>query len=170
MVRRLGFFVQLYFGIPLNWNLPPPPPPSGDSDRLVCLEDGLWSFPEAYCKIECPEVPNISNAKLLTASCLASGHDVGSVCRYKCNPGFYVMGSLKRKTPRWVFWDCGHLSGERIQLLIQKYMYAEIVHGRANKRWRFSWLTLTFFLCTRAQKNCKNNGLYSHGEGCVMPL
>nr|XP_046265023.1 pappalysin-2 [Scatophagus argus] len=75
----------------------------GDSDRLVCLEDGLWSFPEAYCKIECPEVPNIPNAKLLTADCLASGHDVGSVCRYKCNPGFYVTGSLKKKTPRKYF-------------------------------------------------------------------
>uniref|UniRef100_A0A3B4FZG4 Pappalysin 2 n=1 Tax=Pundamilia nyererei TaxID=303518 RepID=A0A3B4FZG4_9CICH len=65
-----------------------------DSDRLVCLEDGLWSLPEAYCKIECPEVPSISDAKLLTADCLASGHDVGSVCRYKCNPGFYVLGKM----------------------------------------------------------------------------
>uniref|UniRef100_A0A3Q0QS71 Pappalysin 2 n=1 Tax=Amphilophus citrinellus TaxID=61819 RepID=A0A3Q0QS71_AMPCI len=59
-------------------------------NSLVCLEDGLWSFPEAYCKIECPEVPNVSDAKLLTADCLASGHDVGTICRYKCNPGFYV--------------------------------------------------------------------------------
>ncbi|KAM7378792.1 hypothetical protein PAMP_004390 [Pampus punctatissimus] len=75
----------------------------GDSDRLVCLEDGLWSFPEAYCKIECPEVLNIPTAKLLTADCLASGHDVGSVCRYKCNTGFYVIGSLKKKTPRKYF-------------------------------------------------------------------
>ncbi|AWP04621.1 putative pappalysin-2 isoform 2 [Scophthalmus maximus] len=75
----------------------------GDSDRLVCLEDGLWSFPEAYCKIECPEVPNITDAKLLTADCLASGHDVGSVCRYKCSPGFYVTGSLTKKTPRKYF-------------------------------------------------------------------
>ncbi|KAM7401317.1 hypothetical protein PAMA_005486 [Pampus argenteus] len=75
----------------------------GDSDRLVCLEDGLWSFPEAYCKIECPEVLNIPTAKLLTADCLASGHDVGSVCRYKCNPGFYVIGSLKKKTRRKYF-------------------------------------------------------------------
>ncbi|KAF0047401.1 hypothetical protein F2P81_001034 [Scophthalmus maximus] len=74
-----------------------------DSDRLVCLEDGLWSFPEAYCKIECPEVPNITDAKLLTADCLASGHDVGSVCRYKCSPGFYVTGSLTKKTPRKYF-------------------------------------------------------------------
>nr|XP_020469038.1 pappalysin-2 isoform X1 [Monopterus albus] len=75
----------------------------GDSDRLVCLEDGLWSFPEAYCKIECPEVPNIFNAKLLTADCLASGHDVGAVCRYSCDQGFYVIGSLKQKTPRKYF-------------------------------------------------------------------
>ncbi|KAM8728606.1 pappalysin-2 [Acanthopagrus schlegelii] len=75
----------------------------GDSDRLVCLEDGLWSFPEAYCKIECPEVPNIPDAKLLTADCLASGHDIGSVCRYKCNPGFYVTGGLKKKTQRKYF-------------------------------------------------------------------
>ncbi|KAF3698917.1 Pappalysin-2 [Channa argus] len=75
----------------------------GDSDRLVCLEDGLWSFPEAYCKIECPEVPTIPDAKLLTADCLSSGHDVGSVCRYKCNPGFYVKGSLQKKTPRKYF-------------------------------------------------------------------
>ncbi|CAJ1071461.1 pappalysin-2 [Xyrichtys novacula] len=79
----------------------------GDSDRLVCLEDGLWSFPEAYCKIECPEAPNIPNAKLLSTDCLASGHDVGSVCRYKCNPGFYVTGSLKKKTPKKYFkLDC----------------------------------------------------------------
>ncbi|KAM6989526.1 LOW QUALITY PROTEIN: pappalysin-2 [Tautogolabrus adspersus] len=79
----------------------------GDSDRLVCLEDGLWSFPEAYCKIECSEAPNIPNAKLLSANCLASGHDVGSVCRYKCNPGFYVTGSIKKKTLRKYFkLDC----------------------------------------------------------------
>ncbi|KAA8586684.1 hypothetical protein FQN60_016386 [Etheostoma spectabile] len=83
----------------------------GDSDRLVCLEDGLWSFPEAYCKIECPEVPNIPDAKLLTADCLASGHDVGSACRYKCNPGFYVIGSLKKKTQRRKYFKLECLEG-----------------------------------------------------------
>ncbi|XP_031143549.1 pappalysin-2 [Sander lucioperca] len=83
----------------------------GDSDRLVCLEDGLWSFPEAYCKIECPEVPNIPDAKLLTADCLASGHDVGSACRYKCNPGFYVSGSLKKKTQRRKYFKLECLEG-----------------------------------------------------------
>lgn len=73
---------------------------SGNSDRLVCLEDGLWSFPEAYCKIECPQAPSIASARLLTADCLSSGHDVGAVCRYRCSPGFYVTGSLQNKTPR----------------------------------------------------------------------
>ncbi|XP_034038636.1 pappalysin-2 [Thalassophryne amazonica] len=75
----------------------------GDSDRLVCLEDGLWSFPEAYCKIECAEAATLPDAKLLTAECLTSGHNIGSVCRYKCNPGFYVIGSLKKKTARKYF-------------------------------------------------------------------
>ncbi|KAM8849560.1 pappalysin-2 [Spinachia spinachia] len=91
------------FGKQCSFTCGPPAILQGDSDRLVCLEDGLWDFPEAYCKIECPEVPNIADAKLLMASCLASGHDVGSVCRYKCNPGFYVVGSLKAKIPRKYF-------------------------------------------------------------------
>lgn len=101
-VRSTCLLCPNIFWHPVELKSSPSLPPlcSGDSDRLVCLEDGLWSFPEAYCKIECPEVPNIPNAKLLTADCLASGHDVGSVCRYKCKTGFYVTGSLKRKTPR----------------------------------------------------------------------
>lgn len=74
--------------------------PSGDRDHLVCLEDGLWSFPEAYCKIECPGVPTVANARLLTPDCAASGHDVGAMCRYKCSTGYYVAGSLKKKTPK----------------------------------------------------------------------
>uniref|UniRef100_H3C6N9 Pappalysin 2 n=1 Tax=Tetraodon nigroviridis TaxID=99883 RepID=H3C6N9_TETNG len=88
------------FGKQCSFTCRPPAILQGDSDRLVCLEDGLWSFPEAYCKIECAEVPSIPSARLLTADCLTSGHDIGSVCRYKCNPGFYVTGSLKNKTPR----------------------------------------------------------------------
>uniref|UniRef100_A0A4W6BSM2 Pappalysin 2 n=1 Tax=Lates calcarifer TaxID=8187 RepID=A0A4W6BSM2_LATCA len=69
-------------------------------------KDGLWSFPEAYCKIECPEVPNIPNARLLTADCLASGHDVGSVCRYKCNPGFYMYSFALGVTRKYLKLEC----------------------------------------------------------------
>lgn len=100
--RFPGLRCSLISTLLLNWRLHPIHrcSPAGDSDRLVCLEDGLWSFPEAYCKIECAEVPNVPNAKLLTADCAASGHDVGTVCRYKCSTGFYVAGSLKRKTPK----------------------------------------------------------------------
>uniref|UniRef100_A0A8C2AQ58 Pappalysin 2 n=1 Tax=Cyprinus carpio TaxID=7962 RepID=A0A8C2AQ58_CYPCA len=74
----------------------------GESDKLVCLEDGLWSYPEAYCKIECPDPPSILNATLLVPQCLGGGHDVGTVCRYKCNPGYYVTGTLNKK-PRKKF-------------------------------------------------------------------
>uniref|UniRef100_A0A8C9Z982 Pappalysin 2 n=1 Tax=Sander lucioperca TaxID=283035 RepID=A0A8C9Z982_SANLU len=80
------------------------------NDRLVCLEDGLWSFPEAYCKIECPEVPNIPDAKLLTADCLASGHDVGSACRYKCNPGFYYFKLECLEGGQWEETNCESIS------------------------------------------------------------
>uniref|UniRef100_A0A672KPR9 Pappalysin 2 n=1 Tax=Sinocyclocheilus grahami TaxID=75366 RepID=A0A672KPR9_SINGR len=74
----------------------------GESDTLVCLEDGLWSYPEAYCKIECPDPPSVPNATLLVPQCHGGGHDVGTVCRYKCNPGYYVTGTLNKK-PRKKF-------------------------------------------------------------------
>lgn len=70
---------------------------SGDSDTVVCLEDGLWSYPEAYCKTECPDPPAVPSAKLLVPECDGTRHDVGTVCRYKCNPGYYVADSLNKK-------------------------------------------------------------------------
>ncbi|XP_067108655.1 pappalysin-2 [Osmerus mordax] len=86
------------FGKQCSFSCGPPAILQGDSDRLVCLEDGLWSFPEAYCKIECPEAPMMPNARLLVPHCQATGHDMGTVCRYKCNPGYYVKGSLNKVT------------------------------------------------------------------------
>ncbi|KAL0966049.1 hypothetical protein UPYG_G00290160 [Umbra pygmaea] len=88
------------FGKQCSFTCNPPAILQGDSDRLVCLEDGLWSFPEAYCKIECPEPPVVPNAELLVPLCAGTGHDVGTVCRYKCNPGYYVKGSQKGKSKR----------------------------------------------------------------------
>uniref|UniRef100_A0A671Q4N9 Pappalysin-2-like n=1 Tax=Sinocyclocheilus anshuiensis TaxID=1608454 RepID=A0A671Q4N9_9TELE len=69
----------------------------GESDTLVCLEDGLWSYPEAYCKIECPDPPSVPNATRLVPQCHGGGHDVGTVCCYKCNLGYYVTGTLNKK-------------------------------------------------------------------------
>ncbi|KAM6128656.1 pappalysin-2 [Phoenicopterus ruber ruber] len=62
----------------------------GTNQWLTCLEDGLWSLPEAYCKLECDAPPAVANAKLLVPRCLQGNHDVGSVCRYKCKPGYHV--------------------------------------------------------------------------------
>lgn len=69
----------------------------GTNQWLTCLEDGLWSLPEAYCKLECDSPPAVANAKLLVPRCLQGNHDVGSVCRYKCKPGYHVAESTADK-------------------------------------------------------------------------
>uniref|UniRef100_A0A4W5L620 Pappalysin 2 n=1 Tax=Hucho hucho TaxID=62062 RepID=A0A4W5L620_9TELE len=94
------------FGKQCSFTCNPPAMLQGDSDRLVCLDDGLWSFPEAYCKIECPEPPTVPNAKLLVPQCNGTGHDVGTVCRYKCNPGYYVTASLNTKSRKFLKVEC----------------------------------------------------------------
>ncbi|XP_028936958.1 pappalysin-2 [Ornithorhynchus anatinus] len=68
----------------------PPAKLQGMNQWLICLEDGLWSLPEAYCKLECDAPPAIPNASLLVPRCLQGNHDVGSVCRYRCKPGYHV--------------------------------------------------------------------------------
>ncbi|XP_060252614.1 pappalysin-2 [Ovis aries] len=75
----------------------PPAKLQGLSPWLTCLEDGLWSLPEAYCKLECDAPPVIPNANLLQPRCLQGNHDVGSTCRYECKPGYYVLGSTENK-------------------------------------------------------------------------
>ncbi|XP_009891246.1 PREDICTED: pappalysin-2 [Charadrius vociferus] len=69
----------------------------GTNQWLTCLEDGLWSLPEAYCKLECDAPPAVANAKLLVPRCLQGNHDVGSVCRYKCKPGYHVAENAAGK-------------------------------------------------------------------------
>ncbi|XP_077619445.1 pappalysin-2 isoform X1 [Crocuta crocuta] len=75
----------------------PPAKLQGRNPWLTCLEDGLWSLPEAYCKLECDAPPVIPNASLLLPQCLQGGHDVGSVCRYECKPGYYAEPSAEGK-------------------------------------------------------------------------
>ncbi|NWR75501.1 PAPP2 protein, partial [Centropus unirufus] len=69
----------------------------GTNQWLTCMEDGLWSLPEAYCKLECDAPPPVANAKLLVPRCLQGNHDVGSVCRYKCKPGYHVAENIAGK-------------------------------------------------------------------------
>ncbi|XP_030920004.1 pappalysin-2 [Geospiza fortis] len=75
----------------------PPAKLQGTNQWLTCLEDGLWSLPEAFCKLECEAPPAVANAKLLVPRCLQGSHDVGSVCRYKCKPGYHVAESTADK-------------------------------------------------------------------------
>ncbi|XP_045403248.1 pappalysin-2 isoform X1 [Lemur catta] len=75
----------------------PPAKLQGLSPWLTCLEDGLWSLPEVYCKLECGVPPIIPNANLLLPHCLRGNHDVGTVCRYECKPGYYMVESAESK-------------------------------------------------------------------------
>ncbi|XP_032016801.1 pappalysin-2 [Hylobates moloch] len=75
----------------------PPAKLQGLSPWLTCLEDGLWSLPEVYCKLECDAPPVILNANLLLPHCLQDNHDVGTICKYECKPGYYVAESAEGK-------------------------------------------------------------------------
>ncbi|XP_063284309.1 pappalysin-2 [Pelobates fuscus] len=78
----------------------PPAKFQGMNEMVTCLWDGLWSLPEGYCKLECDAPTGITHAKLLTPRCLLGNHDVGSVCRYRCKPGYYVAETSERRTRR----------------------------------------------------------------------
>ncbi|OBS81988.1 hypothetical protein A6R68_24022, partial [Neotoma lepida] len=67
---------------------------------LTCMEDGLWSFPEALCELMCLAPPPVPNADLQTARCRENKHKVGSFCKYKCKPGYHVPGSSKKSKKR----------------------------------------------------------------------
>ncbi|XP_009992981.1 PREDICTED: pappalysin-2 [Chaetura pelagica] len=100
-----------------SFSCTPPAKLQGTNQWLTCLEDGLWSLPEAYCKLECDTPPPVANAKLLVPRCLQGNHDVGSVCRYRCKPGYHVAENAAGK-PRKKFlkvqclesgqWEEGH--------------------------------------------------------------
>uniref|UniRef100_A0A3Q1B8F0 Pappalysin-1 n=1 Tax=Amphiprion ocellaris TaxID=80972 RepID=A0A3Q1B8F0_AMPOC len=69
----------------------------GTNNTLTCLEDGLWSFPEALCELRCPAPPPVPNAVLQTKRCNETGLKVGTLCKYKCKPGYHVTNKPKRR-------------------------------------------------------------------------
>ncbi|KAK2816134.1 hypothetical protein Q7C36_022405 [Tachysurus vachellii] len=69
----------------------------GTNNTLTCMEDGLWSFPEALCELRCPAPPIIPNAVLQTKRCNETGLKVGSLCKYKCKPGYHATNKPKRR-------------------------------------------------------------------------
>ncbi|XP_072487848.1 pappalysin-1 isoform X2 [Notamacropus eugenii] len=72
----------------------------GNNSFLTCMEDGLWSFPEALCELMCLAPPIMPNADLQTARCREDKHKVGSFCKYKCKPGYHVPGSSRKSKKR----------------------------------------------------------------------
>ncbi|XP_030647527.1 pregnancy-associated plasma protein A, pappalysin 1b [Chanos chanos] len=69
----------------------------GTNNVLTCMEDGMWSFPEALCELRCPAPPPVPNAVLQTKRCNTTGLKVGSFCKYKCKPGYHVANADKLK-------------------------------------------------------------------------
>eukprot|EP00079_Xenopus_tropicalis_P008425 XP_002931515.3 PREDICTED: pappalysin-2 [Xenopus tropicalis] len=78
----------------------PPAKFQGISHWVTCMWDGLWSLPNGYCKLECEAPEVIPHSRLLTSRCLHGNHDVGSVCRYRCKPGYHVAEHTERRTRR----------------------------------------------------------------------
>ncbi|XP_064420709.1 pappalysin-1 [Latimeria chalumnae] len=78
----------------------PPAQMKGTINILTCMEDGLWSFPEALCELTCLAPPPVPNAVLQTHHCSANRHKVGSFCKYKCKPGYQVHGFPKTTRKR----------------------------------------------------------------------
>ncbi|RXM99091.1 Pappalysin-1 [Acipenser ruthenus] len=72
----------------------------GTNNTLACMEDALWSFPEALCELMCLAPPPVPNAILQTSRCRANGHKVGSFCKYKCKPGYHIPGLSKTAIKR----------------------------------------------------------------------
>ncbi|KAM4642162.1 pappalysin-2 [Discoglossus pictus] len=83
-----------------SFHCQPPAKFQGQSRCVSCMSDGYWSLPEGYCKLECEAPTPIAHAKLLTPLCLLGNHDVGSICRYRCKPGYHVAGILDKRPRR----------------------------------------------------------------------
>ncbi|XP_053137769.1 pappalysin-1 [Hemicordylus capensis] len=88
------------FGKRCSFSCKPPALLKGNNSSLTCMEDGLWSFPEALCELMCRAPPLVPNADLQTARCREEKHKVGSFCKYKCRPGYHVPGSSRKARKR----------------------------------------------------------------------
>ncbi|XP_063051363.1 pregnancy-associated plasma protein A, pappalysin 1b [Engraulis encrasicolus] len=83
------------YGSRCSFQCRPPAQLIGTNNVLTCLEDGMWSFPEALCELRCPAPPPVPHAVLQSKRCNATGLKVGSFCKYKCLPGYHVPNTSK---------------------------------------------------------------------------
>ncbi|NXO38739.1 PAPP1 protein, partial [Locustella ochotensis] len=88
------------FGKKCSFTCRPPALLKGNNSNLTCMEDGLWSFPEALCELMCRAPSVVPNADLQTSRCREDKHKVGSFCKYKCKPGYHVPGSSRKSRKR----------------------------------------------------------------------
>ncbi|XP_040178685.1 pappalysin-1 [Rana temporaria] len=74
----------------------------GINNVLTCMEDGLWSFPEAICELSCKAPPPLPTADLQTSRCKSDKNKVGTTCKYKCKEGHHVP-DISRKIRKKAF-------------------------------------------------------------------
>eukprot|EP00062_Callorhinchus_milii_P011402 gi/632957379/ref/XP_007894444.1/ PREDICTED: pappalysin-1 [Callorhinchus milii] len=84
------------FGKKCTFQCRPPAQLKGTNKSLTCLDDGLWSFPEALCELMCLAPSAVPNAIFQSSHCQQERHKVGSSCKYKCKPGYHVPNPLKK--------------------------------------------------------------------------
>ncbi|KAI0218078.1 hypothetical protein LSAT2_030188 [Lamellibrachia satsuma] len=99
----------------------------GSDNVIECQPDGAWSSPHSFCQVVCPRSPRVKNATLVGRQCRVGRLDVGTKCRFRCNPGFHVVGeSIKRRLFRQICTDDGAWTGvgcERVECVAPPVVY-----------------------------------------------
>ncbi|XP_038064030.1 pappalysin-1-like [Patiria miniata] len=84
----------------------PPAKMQGTVQTLTCMADGLYSLPEAFCQLQC-DVPYVPNAMLMSQQCQTGSHNIGTVCKFRCDVGYHVPGQAsKRRKPQKLRYKC----------------------------------------------------------------
>ncbi|XP_061437406.1 pappalysin-1-like, partial [Lethenteron reissneri] len=143
------------------------------SAELRCQEDGLWSLPEAYCQLTCRAPPPMANAVARTDRCKHDGQEVGSSCKYRCEPGHHVP-LTSRKGFKVRCTDSGHWE-EGGCVPVQCPPLPPVLHGSytCTQRWQLGSRCWVNCSTASASKNhtvirCSKNGRWS-GELQLCP-
>uniref|UniRef100_A0A8D2LSN0 Pappalysin-1 n=1 Tax=Varanus komodoensis TaxID=61221 RepID=A0A8D2LSN0_VARKO len=150
------------FGKRCSFTCKPPAQLKGSNNNLECLEDGLWSFPEALCELMCQAPPEVPNAELQTARCREAKHKVGSFCKYKCKPGYYIPGASRKARKRAFKMQCAKdgtwLGGACIPVTCEPP--PSKFHGLYQ-------CTNDFQFNSECRINCEEDDAQSHGNNVI---
>ncbi|XP_022085118.1 pappalysin-1-like [Acanthaster planci] len=95
------------FGRQCKLKCTPPAKLQGTVQTLTCMADGLYSLPEAFCKLQC-DIPYVPNAMLISQQCQTGSHNIGTVCKFRCDVGYHASGhsAKSRRKPQKLKYKC----------------------------------------------------------------